>query len=524
VSFFRGRRKPAPDFFLPPIFLIFSAFPVFPFFRDSFRGAKFFLCGLLFPFFFFVGIKKIAPGRIRAIEFFLFLLAVSVFFEKAGFFYFFRLFVPFAIYFLISRFSGETKSLEKTIPVLVLMVALLSIIQYIFKVNPFNAPLPYATFGNPMYLGAWLALMLPLCFPRPPPFSKITPFGKGWAGPAAFALGLAALLLTGSQAAYLGFFAGLFYVCFRRKKIKIFLMVVFISGIFYFSFLKKGDGMFKDSFSKRKSYYKVALLMIKENPLKGIGLGNFRGQYVKYRVQAGLPFHAAPRWAHSDILHFFAELGAIRGAVIVFFILSVLFKKVAADKIPYKAGVISMVATSFLAFPFQRISTIIPFFIFAGIIMNKPKESPAAPHARAPRLLSGLFGAGALQNNAPLLRIIFMITAVFSLLYFLVFGYAQFRWKRGLEFFEKKEYRQAAVDLGVASCCLPENYEVLFDKARAEYRAGDFLRAVSDYKKCLKLYFDWDICYNLSLNFKKTGQEKMALKFLKIAEEINPDL
>jgi len=399
-------------------------------------------------------------------------------------------------------------SVEKIIPVLVLIVSLLSLIQYIFRINPFNAPLPYATFGNPMYLGAWLALMLPLCFDKiVPPFEK---GGQGGFTHVVFILGLAVLLLTRSQAAYLGFFAGLFYVCLRRKKMKIFLLSFFISGALYFSFLGKGDVGFSESFSKRKNYYKVALLMIKENPVKGVGFGNFRGEYVKYRIKAGFPFHMAPRWAHSDILHFFAELGVIRGAVIVFFILSVLFKRVDGGKIPYKAGVISMVVTSFLAFPFQRISTIIPFFIFAGIIMNKPQKSPLA-------------SCLAVRHELPL-RIISAVVAVLSFFYFLFFGYAQFRWKRGLDFFEKKDYSKAALNFGVAASYLPGNYEVLFDKARAEYRAGNFYRSISGYNECLKLYFDWDICYNSALNFKKTGQEKMALKFFRIARRINPDL
>ena len=94
------------------------------------------------------------------------LLIFSVFAEKFNFFGFFWLFIPFALYLAASR-SANLRHISNDIKIasafFVLFISFVSILQYVFKINPFKAPLPYATFGNPMYLGAWLAMLLPLC-------------------------------------------------------------------------------------------------------------------------------------------------------------------------------------------------------------------------------------------------------------------------------------------------------------------------------------------------------------------------
>jgi len=473
VSGIRGERNFAPDFFLISFFC-FLCFSVFPFFKDSSWGAKFFLAGILISVYFF----KTKTGRLRVLEFVFIFFLFSVFFDPppvswwgVDFFHFFWFFSAFVLFLIASRGNFEIKNTEKICSFFVFLISCFSVFQVSFKVKILEAPLPHAFFGNPMYLGAFLAGLLPFtlsCFFR----------GKNSFHIVSFFLGIVALVLTASQSAIFGFLAGIFFLLLKYRKLKLLLPTVAFIFVFYLLFVKKFDVNFEESMHRRLNYYKTSLKMLKENPIKGVGVGNFRGFYQIYRLKKGLQYHISPRWAHNDFLHFLCELGIFRGGFLVFLILFPLFKKGDLEEIPLKASFFAFVFTSLFAFPFQRISTLLLFAFFYGLFFKDGTTEKAGIYGEILKFLNFLF-----------------------LIYLILFAYGQCEWRRGISFFEKTNYSASASAFEKAEKIFPNFYELKFDLARAYYRNLQYKKAVEKYQQCLQIYFDWDICYNLALAY-----------------------
>ncbi|MBU2528597.1 O-antigen ligase family protein [bacterium] len=505
------------------IFLGISSLAVFPFFSDSFWGAKYFLTLLSLLLLFYERGNKTLFYDLKAPEAGFLIVIVSIFLENFNFFQFFRFLAPFCLYLYVSRSPiCEDKCLKKTVIRLSALISFLAVIQQLTKFNPFNAPIPYVTFGNPMYLGAYLAAVLPfsadilLTHRR-----KNEPVGNIPASLTAsptsnsiyyeaffsFACGLAALLLTRSQSAYLGFAAAMSYLLFKRTK-KSKALIILTSGavilaLLYFSFFKTGDSGYSNSSVRRMNYYRTSLEMLKENPLTGVGAGNYRGNYASYRLKAGLPYHMSPQWAHCDILHFICELGIFRASLIFLFVLTVLLKKTPPELAPYKAGVMALIFTSLTAFPFQRISTVYLFFIFAGIIMRDENNED--------------------EKYRSVKKIAAIALSLAAFIYALVFAYSQLNWKKGEKLLENGSPREAAAAFEKAAIGVPSDYRIWQDLGRAQYRSGDIGGSLSAYRRCLSLYFDRDICYNISIAFKAGGNKVMAEKFMKEFERIKAE-
>jgi len=199
------------------ILLAISSLAVFPFFSDSFWGAKYFLTLLFLPFLFFGGGKKTLFYDLKVFETGFLIVIASIFFENADFFQIFRFLAPFCLYLYISRCS-EKANFIKTVVRLTGLISVFAILQQITKYNPFNAPLPYVTFGNPMYLGAYLAAVLPfsanilLSRSRESGVKASLSYYEAFFS---FICGFAVLLLTRSQSAYLGFGTALIYLLFN---------------------------------------------------------------------------------------------------------------------------------------------------------------------------------------------------------------------------------------------------------------------------------------------------------------------
>lgn len=508
------------------IFIVISSLAIFPFFSDSFWGAKYFLTLLLLPFLFFrKGDRHLAALGASPQAFFAFSVAeagflivtATIFIEGLNFFHFFRFLAPFCLYLYVSR--GKEEGFTQTAIRLTGLISLLAIAQQMTKYNPFNATIPYVTFGNPMYLGAWLAAILPfsadILLGRIGDNSRrFAPVGGLSAAPEdgllfyeaffAFSAGLAALLMTRSQSAYMGFAAAMVYLLFKRtKKSKALIILTAgaaVSAIVYFSFFKTGDSGSSISSLRRMNYHRTSIEMIKDNPLMGVGAGNYRGNYAPYRLKAGLPYHMSPQWAHCDILHFVCELGIFRALILLLFLISIMMKKIPPVSAPYKAGITALVFTSLMAFPFQRISTIYLFFIFAGFIMREdaPCEGKYIPVKKAAAVMIGAS----------------------AFIYALLFGYSQFNRKRGEVFLEEGQPRKAATAFENAAPFIPADYRIWLDIGRAKYRSGDIRGSLSAYRRCLSLYYDLDICYNLSIAFKAGGNDIMAEKFMKDFERL----
>lgn len=135
-------------------------------------------------------------------------------------------------------------------------------------------------------------------------------------------LSLILMIFTKSFGGILGLSGGFFLFLFitGKKDLKILLIlliisIAIISTIFYLRFDTLST---KNPLTLRLSNWKIALRVISEHPLFGVGFGNFPSfslPFAKERFEA-------TKYAHNFFLHFFAE----GGIFCIIFLLAVLFE------------------------------------------------------------------------------------------------------------------------------------------------------------------------------------------------------
>ena len=126
-----------------------------------------------------------------------------------------------------------------------------------------------------------------------------------------------------------------------------------------------------DSVKERVNFYSTAVMSIKENPLLGIGVGNWKVISIKYSKDI-IREYRVPYFVHNDFLQVMAEIGILGGLMFIFFVFYPLYKtarKVFHDKAFTLSFVVFLifgvyVVDSMLNFPMDRVVTFI-YLIFS---------------------------------------------------------------------------------------------------------------------------------------------------------------
>ena len=135
---------------------------------------------------------------------------------------------------------------------------------------------------------------------------------------AILALTLFSIVQTGSRGGLLGFIAALLclWAFWTRPPLKWFLVLA--AGLGISAYILVGFSLaleYREGFSLedfRQSYryglWRMALHMISDNPIFGVGPGNFVLKYAAYRQS---PAHLVPRYVHNTYLQVWAESGIL---------------------------------------------------------------------------------------------------------------------------------------------------------------------------------------------------------------------
>jgi O-antigen ligase len=147
----------------------------------------------------------------------------------------------------------------------------------------------------------------------------------------------------------------------------------------------RADTYFATTGTGRCDYYRVALKSWQDNPVTGLGAGNFRGAYVRLRTT-----NEEPRATHSMPLQLLAELGII-GAALGLTVLvcigwaALRFVRSGRDRDPVFAGAIAAVvywlAHSWIDWLWQLPAITIPALVLSGGLVAC--VSPGAGRVRA---------------------------------------------------------------------------------------------------------------------------------------------
>lgn len=240
----------------------------------------------------------------------------------------------FFIYYLISEdFSSMKKFnlLARTVCISSILVSMVGILEFLFAFNPvyeyflknpyylrfISCPVrPMSTQFNPTPLGGYLVGCIPfsyLLYRRDTSFFKLL-------GATGVILNTIVIILTSSRCGFLGLMSVIAFYLFAQRRYRyfcIFITVLLIS-MFVFSYLpfpfrRFGINKFIKQgvlFKPRIERMNMALHMLKDHPLAGLGFQHFRIQFYDYSVQKDkIPYEF--RIADNMYLTIISETGII---------------------------------------------------------------------------------------------------------------------------------------------------------------------------------------------------------------------
>ncbi len=195
------------------------------------------------------------------------------------------------------------------------LIALYGILQYFGGVGPVLVPQMdrvQGTFGNPIFFGTYLAVSLPILWGL---WLSAEKGGERLLWTAAIAAGVAALYLTRSRAAWIGFSAALaagLFILYGRKRTLLAALTVLaiIVGVFVW---KTQDTWTRDQ--AHLQIWRDTVKLWKTAPLVGVGPGEFHvhfpdvaGEDLKSKWPEG---KFIVNYAHNEYLQILAEMGLI---------------------------------------------------------------------------------------------------------------------------------------------------------------------------------------------------------------------
>lgn len=204
--------------------------------------------------------------------------------------------------------------------------ALFGVFQFTFDLSPFfddgvQQPFGrgriYSTFENPNYFAAAINMVIfyPLiCF--------IENKGSRIVNGAVFMLFLFNLVFTSTRGAWLGFGLGLLIIAVVRYRKLLLSIPILLIGVVTLPITRNRFLSILDPSNitdgTRVKIWKTALKMFEENPILGVGNGNFIHRYDEYVTKYEYLYAGRTLFTtHNSYLKMFAELGVIGGVLFV---------------------------------------------------------------------------------------------------------------------------------------------------------------------------------------------------------------
>lgn len=230
----------------------------------------------------------------------------------------------------------------------------------------------YATLGNPDFVAAFLAGLLPVTFAIHQQSSR------RWVPRILLALQAAALCATGSRAVLVALLGLLFCtVLLRNKRTALFLGMAILAAAVVLAALP-GARPLATTIRGRLYIWQVAVPRALDHPILGLGPGAFAAAYPAWEAarwssgratpQQNL-FAASQQHAHNDFVEILLEGGALGLAAWLALVSAILFRpwRLARGKLSVPAaltdgtlalaaagGIIALLSISFVDFPFHR--------------------------------------------------------------------------------------------------------------------------------------------------------------------------
>ena len=504
------------------------------------------------------------------------IVAVNLF---EGFHVFFQVLSMFVFFLVVLNVYYKKKDFNRLIMALVLsggIIALIGCCQYLFEFSwiPQARP-PAATFTNRNMASQFIVLVIPFGFYL---FLKTENNVVGWITTLLTGLMVLYAVYTKSLAAWVSisvevivFISVLLYLVKTGKyqfKIKSrlpalvltftgFLLLINIdSGGFNFKFgglsdqvtsvqefvesksssgvdVVRSDAAVKgqSSIEWRWSVWLNSLAMIKDNPIIGVGAGNYKIEYPLYnhKVLKDTKFNLENQLdrAHNDYIQAAAEFGitgfviALWAVVCFYYILFCLFKGDLSDlsgkKLLLAAALMSagtgMLFNAGFSFPFQRaIPPFIVMLIFAiACVMHAQKKKTSHTSIIDTRLL-------------------YAVTFVCTLLFFYIGHYhytmikADKYFGRTIRCYNNGNWKQLLHEADKALSYNAGRKRVLFYKGFASNELGQIKKSIQYYEELIQYFPNYiNGLLNLGIVYGKVGENAKAVEIFKKITILMPD-
>lgn len=196
-------------------------------------------------------------------------------------------------------------------------------------------------------------------------------------------------LINNSKGSLLAFlFVYFFFFWFTRRKLFLILIPVFfvIGGIFLSPFYKElivRQLDFKNSsYTQRFDLWETGILMFKDKPLFGQGLGSYMSNYERFQSKKNRPLAEQGIWyAHNSYLQMLSETGLI-GLLSFLLIVAVIFKNILAafrglkDEqffsllLGFSGGLLGYLVQIFSDSTYYSLANSVLFWFFLGVVSS----------------------------------------------------------------------------------------------------------------------------------------------------------
>lgn len=476
------------------------------------------------------------------------------------------------LYFIICETIRTGKQIERILVIFVLIggwTALYGILQYYgidyfhYWVGNTGRKSMFSTFGNPNFVAEYHIAILPISLIF---FLFGSSLWKKVIGGFGFMIASLCLLISQTRGSWVGFALSLIFLCIMlklkdrkvfaeaKKTIRVILILAIIILLGFGAADLKKHGLrevkavvnraysiftFGDEF--RRFVWQGTIIMIKEHPFTGVGLGGFKQHYPEYQAKF-LERDEYPSYvqasnvpqAHNEFLQVWAEMG-ILGVAAVIWLVSALFcngisilKKL---KAPYiwklesgmHAGCFAVLVHAIVSFPFHLASTASVFVPLCSLIsvmgLGEFCDTASPEHKENHSVESR-----APSRWIPVAQILIIVLTVICTVITFRPIMADIYLKIGSAFLKERQWDIAREHITKGISLNPHDGKLHFALAVAYNGKGDTDGSIEELKKSLETFKDVNIHNNLGATYMRKGMLDNAIAEWEGAAAVRPDL
>jgi tetratricopeptide (TPR) repeat protein len=274
----------------------------------------------------------------------------------------------------------------------------------------------------------------------------------------------------------------------------------------------------------------IGLEMLKDHPLTGVGLGNYKIDFIPYKAEfLATPRGAAYDWyipraaqAHNEYVQVAAELGALGIAALLALVVLLpvsLWIRVRRDPdegdrmdlLLYSAGLVALLVHAFVSFPAH-----LPVSILAGVLFCGLAWSPAYGTAATWKLTLRSWRLGTLVLAGALAGLVVSVIALQDLRANILMG-------RGISQLQMGATRQAVTTLEHSLRLDFSPQQTYYYLGVAQDQLEDHDAALQSYERCFTRFVDEVVYFAYADLAARTGKTSEAREKINLLLASNPE-